>query len=140
MVYSWFMILCWLQVYRKVNQVYIYMYPCFFRFFSHLVIIECWVEFPVLYRRFLLVICFYKVFSIAGNSTQYSMMTSKVSVYANPSLPVWGSLSYPKQTFSISCLGEQIPVWKIPCEAVVLVTSCIGCSSLYGWITHVPKP
>ena len=66
-------------------------------------------------------------------------MTCVGSVYVNPSLPVWGSLSYPKQKFPISRLGEQIPVWKILREAVVLVTSCIGCSSHCGWITDIPK-
>ena len=32
--YSWFIVLCWFQVYSKVYQLYIY--PFFFRFFSHI--------------------------------------------------------------------------------------------------------
>ena len=66
-------------------------------------------------------------------------MTCVGSVYVNPSLPVWGSSSYPKQKFPISHLREQIPMWKIPREAVVLVPSCIGCSSHCGWITDIPQ-
>ena len=40
-------------MYNKVNQLYIHIYPLFFRFFSHK---DHWVEFPVLYSRSLLVI------------------------------------------------------------------------------------
>ena len=40
-------------MYSKVNQLYIHIYPLFFRFFS-----EYSVEFPVLYSRSLLVIFF----------------------------------------------------------------------------------
>ena len=45
-------------MYSIVNQLYTYTYPLFFLVFSHIVITVCWVEFPVLYRRSLLVICF----------------------------------------------------------------------------------
>ena len=36
LAYSWFTMLCYFQVYGKVNQLYIYIYPLFFRFFSHI--------------------------------------------------------------------------------------------------------
>ena len=39
-----------------MNQLYIY--PLFFRFFSHIGHLEYWIEFPVLYSRSLLVIYF----------------------------------------------------------------------------------
>ena len=34
LAYIWFTVLCWFQVYSKVNQLYMYIYPLFFRFFS----------------------------------------------------------------------------------------------------------
>ena len=34
--YSWSTILCWFQMYSKVNQLYTYRYPLFFRFFFHI--------------------------------------------------------------------------------------------------------
>ena len=34
--YSWFTMLCYFQVYTKVIQLYIYTYPFYFRFFSHI--------------------------------------------------------------------------------------------------------
>ena len=55
--YSWLTMLCQFHVYSKVIQLYIYMYPFFFRFFSHIGhCVEYWVEFPVLYSGSLLVI------------------------------------------------------------------------------------
>ena len=45
-------------LYSKVSQSYIYIYPLFFSFPSHLVTTEHGVEFPVLYSRFSLVIYF----------------------------------------------------------------------------------
>ena len=39
-------------------QLYIFMYLFFFKFFSHLVITECWAEFPLLHSRSLLAIYF----------------------------------------------------------------------------------
>ena len=38
--------------------IHLYIYPLFFRFFSHMVITEYWVESPVLHSRSLLVIYF----------------------------------------------------------------------------------
>ena len=54
--YSWFTMLCYFQVYNKVNQLYIYIYPLFLDSFPIQFITEYWVEFPVLYSRSLLVI------------------------------------------------------------------------------------
>ena len=34
--YSWSTMLCWFQMYSKVNQLYTYRYPFFFRFFFHI--------------------------------------------------------------------------------------------------------
>ena len=34
--YSWFTMLSWFQAYSKLNQLYIYIYPLLFRFFSHI--------------------------------------------------------------------------------------------------------
>ena len=34
--FSWFTMLCWFQVYSKVNQFCIYIYAFFFRFFSNI--------------------------------------------------------------------------------------------------------
>ena len=34
--YSWFTMLCYFQVHSKVNQLYIYIYPVFLRFYSHI--------------------------------------------------------------------------------------------------------
>lgn len=42
----------------KVNQLCVYIYLFFVRFFPIQFITQCRVEFPVLYRRSLLVICF----------------------------------------------------------------------------------
>ena len=53
-MYSWFTMLCSFLLFNKVNQLYIY--PFFLGFFPILVITEHWVEFPVLYSRFLVVI------------------------------------------------------------------------------------
>lgn len=36
MVYSWFAMLGWFQVYGKVHRLYMYIYPLFFRLFSHI--------------------------------------------------------------------------------------------------------
>ena len=50
--------LCVFHVYSKVNQLYIYIYPFFFRFFSHIGYYRILTKFPVLYSRSFLVICF----------------------------------------------------------------------------------
>ena len=34
--YSWLIMLCYFLLYSKVNQLHIFMYPFFFRFFSHM--------------------------------------------------------------------------------------------------------
>jgi len=73
-------------VYRKINQLYIFIYPLFFTFYSH---IGHWVKFPVLFSRSLLVICF-----IYSNSVQFgSVAQSCPTVYypmnhSTPGLPV----------------------------------------------------
>ena len=47
---------CWFQVYRKVNLLHVYLYPLFFRFFSH-------------------ICCYNKdLLNSTGNSTQYSVV------------------------------------------------------------------
>ena len=45
-------------MYSKVIQLYIYMYPFFFKIFSHLGYYRILSSFPVLYSRSLLVIYF----------------------------------------------------------------------------------
>ena len=45
-------------MYSKAIQLHIYIYPFFFRFFSHTGYTEYLVEFPVLYSRSLLIIYF----------------------------------------------------------------------------------
>ena len=53
--YYWFTVLCWFQVYSKVNQLYMYLSNLFFPIS---VITNYWVDFPVLYSRSLLIIYF----------------------------------------------------------------------------------
>ena len=48
--YTWLTMSCSFQVYSKLNQLSIYIYHSFF---PRQVIIEYWVDFPVLYSRFL---------------------------------------------------------------------------------------
>ena len=50
--------LCWFLLCSTVSQLYIYIDLLFFGFPSHLVTTEHWVEFPVLFSRFSLVIYF----------------------------------------------------------------------------------
>ena len=50
--------LCLFQEYSKVIQLYTYVYPFFFRFFSLIGGYKYWVEFPVLCSSSLLIICY----------------------------------------------------------------------------------
>ena len=50
--------LCWFHMYSKVVQFYIYIYLFFFNSFPIEVITEYWAEFPVLYNRSFLAVCF----------------------------------------------------------------------------------
>ena len=61
LIYSWFTKLCYFQVYIKVNQLYIHICPLFLFLDSFPIqaITEYWVEHPVLYSRFSLVVLFY---------------------------------------------------------------------------------
>ena len=59
--YSWFTMLCQFQLYSKVNQLYVYIYPLFFRFFSHIGHYRVLSRVPcaiLLYSRSLLFVCF----------------------------------------------------------------------------------
>ena len=67
-------------MYSKVIQLYIYIYPFFFRFFSH--ITEYWVEFPGLYSRFLLIIYF--MYAVCVFSCVWLSMTPWTVAYQAP--------------------------------------------------------
>ena len=56
---------------NTLNQLHIYMYPLSFRFYFHT---EYWVQFPVLYGKFLLVIYF--IYSSVYMSVLISQLTS----------------------------------------------------------------
>ena len=48
--------LCLFQEHSKVIQLYMYIHPFFFRFFSHIGVYKYFVEFPVPYSSSLLII------------------------------------------------------------------------------------
>ena len=60
--YSYFTLLCYFLLYRKVKQPNVCIYPLFLGYPSHLVTTEHWVEFPMLYSRVSL--CIYFIDSI----------------------------------------------------------------------------
>ena len=72
------------QMYSKVNQLCIYIYPLFIRFFSHIGHYRVLSRVPPPYSRPLLVICFILC-----------------SVYINPNLPIYPSTSSPLVTTSL---------------------------------------
>ena len=71
--------LCQFQVYNKVNQLYIYIYPLFFRFFSHI------GHYTVLSR----VPC--AIHQVLVSYLSYIQQC----VYFNPNLPIYPSPSLP---------------------------------------------
>ena len=76
--FIWFIMLCYFQVYSKVNLLYKFIYPPILHSFpmQAIILVEYWLEFPVLYSRSLLGI--YLIY-----------------VYVNPRLPI-----YPSPTFT----------------------------------------
>ena len=72
---------CWTT--REVS-----MYPFFFRFLSHVVIIECWAELPVLYSRSLL-----------------DLFYIQCCVYVKPSLLIYHSC----HNFSLVTINRLVP-------------------------------
>ena len=73
--YNWLTKLCWFQVYSKVNLLHIYIYPLFFRFFSHV------GHYRVLNSFLCYIACSY--------------------VYVNPNLPIYPSPSHPLVTIRL---------------------------------------
>ena len=71
---------CLFLLYSKVNQLYIYIHPLFFRFFPHIGHYRVLIESPVLHSRFLVVICF-------TYSSVY--MSIPVSQFIPPPLTPW---------------------------------------------------
>ena len=56
LAHSCFTVLCQFLLYSNVNQLYVYIHPLSFRFFSHLGHLRAWSQVPCAIRRFSLVI------------------------------------------------------------------------------------
>ena len=73
------------QVYSKVNHLYIYIYPLFFRFYSHIGLYRVLSRVPCAIQQVLVVCLFY----------------IQECVYVNPHLPTYPSPPYPLVTTSL---------------------------------------
>ena len=77
--------LCKFQVYSKVNRLYVYIYPLFFRFFSHIGHYRVLSRVPCAIQQVLICYLFY----------------IQQCVYVSPNLPIYPSASYPLVTISL---------------------------------------
>ena len=97
------------SAYSKVNQQYMYKYPCFLDFLPIWVTSGHWVESPVLYSKFLLVVYF--IHSI--NSVYMSIQSPNSS---HPLFPTWYPclVLYICVSISVLQIRSSIPFFKIP--------------------------
>ena len=98
--YSWFTKLYYFQVYRKVIQLYIYMYIFFFSSFSMWVTTDYWVESSVLYSRSLLIISLFPDPSHHHSLARRFFVIPLRGVFATP----WNSPSQNAEVGSLSLL------------------------------------
>ena len=114
--------LCLLQVYSQVNQLYIYIYSFFFRFFSQIVHYRVLSNFPVLVSRFLLPINF--VYN---------------SAYTNPNLLFYpfrqsfpfGNHKFVLKSLSLFLFCEHVPLYHLFKLHILLISYDICFSLTY---------
>ena len=87
--------LCQFLLYSKVNQLYIYIYPLFFRFFSHIGHQTVLSRVPCAMQQVLISYLFY----------------IQQCVYVNPNLPIYPSLPPPLVTISLFSIPVTLPLF-----------------------------